>query len=210
MKRIAVIDHGMGNLHSVQKALMYVADGAKVQLTDRVEDLFAADRVVLPGQGAMRGCMRRLQDTGLAEAIKELVRCRPFLAICIGPQLLMEFSEENGGVEGLAVFAGSVRRFDFSAEAGKDLKIPHMGWNQVRQLRGHALWKGIADDAFFYFVHSYYLDPVCSDAVVGVCQYGIRFPAMFASENVFASQAHPEKSGACGLQLLNNFVHWSV
>jgi len=206
---IAVVDYGMGNLRSVSKALEHVAPGAVVKVTAQPGDLRAASHVVVPGQGAMPDCMRELRARGLADAVSEAARSKPFLGICIGLQMLFDFSEE-GGVRGLSVIPGSVRRFPpgLADEAGMRLKIPHMGWNEVTQLRPHPLWNGVADASRFYFVHSYYADPAEESVASGRCTYGLPFTAAVARDNMFAVQFHPEKSQAAGLQLLRNFVYW--
>lgn len=206
---IAVVDYGMGNLRSVSKALEYVAPGAEVRVTARPEDLRAAGRVVVPGQGAMPDCMRELKDRGLADAVVEATRTKPFLGICIGLQMLFECSEE-GDVRGLAVLPGSVRRFPdgLKDSSGARLKVPHMGWNQVVQTKAHPLWDGIADESRFYFVHSYYAHESDPTLASGRCTYGLPFTAAVARDNMFAVQFHPEKSQAAGLRLLQNFVQW--
>ncbi len=206
---IAVVDYGMGNLRSVSKALEHVAPDAKVRITSRPEDLRVADRIVVPGQGAMPDCMRQLRERGLADAVVEATRAKPFLGICIGLQMLFEHSEE-GGVEGLGVLPGSVRRFPagLADAGGNHLKIPHMGWNEVMQSASHPLWHQIAEGSRFYFVHSYYADAADAGIQSGQCTYGLPFTAAVARDNMFAVQFHPEKSQAAGLQLLRNFVHW--
>ena len=206
---IAVVDYGMGNLRSVSKALQHVAPGAVVNVTARPEDLRTASHVVVPGQGAMTDCMRELRARGLADAVSEATREKPFLGICIGLQMLFDYSEE-GGVRGLSVLPGSVRRFPdgLADPAGARLKIPHMGWNEVAQLRPHPLWAGVADFSRFYFVHSYYADEAEEMLASGRCTYGLPFTAAVARDNMFAVQFHPEKSQAAGLQLLRNFVYW--
>ena len=206
---IAVVDYGMGNLRSVSKALEHVAPGAEVKVTARPADLRLARRVVVPGQGAMPDCMRELRERGLSEAVVEATRTKPFLGICIGLQMLFEHSEE-GGVEGLAVLPGVVRRFPrgLQDDSGARLKIPHMGWNEVVQELPHPLWDGIADAARFYFVHSYFVEHAQQSTASGRCTYGLPFTAAVARDNIFAVQFHPEKSQAAGLQLLRNFVHW--
>lgn len=204
---IAVVDYGMGNLRSVSKALEHVAPGATVTVTARPEDLRVAGRVVVPGQGAMPDCMRELRARGLADAVVEATRTKPFLGICIGLQMLFDLSEE-GGVKGLGVLPGTVRRFPAGMrdQAGLPLKIPHMGWNEVEQLAPHALWTEITDASRFYFVHSYYAE--AAEDASGRCTYGLPFTAAVARDNMFAVQFHPEKSQTAGLQLLRNFVHW--
>jgi imidazole glycerol-phosphate synthase subunit HisH len=207
--QIAVVDYGMGNLRSVSKALEHVAPEASVSIVTRPDDVRIADRVVVPGQGAMPDCMRELRGRGLADAVVEATRTKPFLGICIGLQMLFEYSEE-GGVEGLGVLPGAVRRFpaNLADASGTRLKIPHMGWNEVVQERSHPLWAEIADSSRFYFVHSYYVDHAEKGATSGRCTYGLPFTAAVARDNMFAVQFHPEKSQAAGLQLLRNFVHW--
>lgn len=204
-----MVDYGMGNLRSVSKALEHVAPGARVKVTAEAADLRAAARVVVPGQGAMPDCMRELRSRGLAEAVVEAARNKPFLGICIGLQMLFDFSEE-GDVKGLGVLPGSVRRFPAALKDpdGLRLKIPHMGWNEVRQEKAHPLWNGIQNGSRFYFVHSYYVDQGGSGLVSGECVYGMPFTAAVARDNMFAVQFHPEKSQAAGLQLLRNFVDW--
>lgn len=209
MNRIAVIDYGMGNLHSVGRALQTVAPRARVVVTDRADELRRADRVVFPGQGAIGVCRRELLRLGLLDEVLWATSERPFFGMCLGPQALMSRSEENGGTPGLGVFSGKVLRFpaDLSAD-GERLKVPHMGWNQVSQTQAHPLWHAIDDNAWFYFVHSYYLWPDEAEVIVGMTDYGIRFPSVIARANVFAVQFHPEKSARDGLQLLSNFCAW--
>ena len=206
---IAVVDYGMGNLRSVSKAIENVAADATIRITVRPEDLRRADRVVVPGQGAMPDCMRELRERGLAQAVVEAAGTKPFLGICIGLQMLFDHSEE-GRVDGLAVLPGTVRRFPSGMidRTGIPLKIPHMGWNEVAQSGAHPLWAGIPDASRFYFVHSYYADAVGSSFESGVCTYGIPFTAAIARDNMFAVQFHPEKSQSAGLKLLRNFVNW--
>jgi len=204
--KIAVVDYGMGNLRSVSKALEHVAPEASVVVTARPDDVRAAGRVVVPGQGAMPDCMRELRARGLAAAVVEATRSKPFLGICIGMQMLFEHGEE-GDTPGLGILAGTVPRFA-PPGSGARLKVPHMGWNEVFQVRAHALWEGIADASRFYFVHSYYPAPRDSAVSTGECIYGLRFTCAVARDNLFAVQFHPEKSQSAGLQLLHNFVHW--
>jgi glutamine amidotransferase len=170
----------------------------------------AAERVVFPGQGAMPDCMRELEARGLRQAVLEAAKTKPFLGICIGLQMLFEHSEE-GDVPGLGVFAGRVRRFPAGQMIdahGDKLKVPHMGWNEVSQSRPHPLWNGIADGARFYFVHSYYVDPVDRACIAGTTDYGIPFTSAVTRDNIFAIQCHPEKSAQAGLALLTNFIQW--
>ena len=210
MTSIAVIDYGMGNLRSVSKALEHVAPGARVQVTSDPEVVRQAERVVFPGQGAMPDCMREMDARGLRPAVLEAARAKPFLGICIGLQMLFERSEE-GDTPGLGVFPGQVKRFPPQAmrdAQGAKLKVPHMGWNEVMQVRPHALWRGIADASRYYFVHSYYIDAAKPELVAGQSVYGFLFTCAVAQDNIFAVQFHPEKSQSAGLALLANFVSW--
>ena len=200
--KIAVVDYGMGNLRSVSKAIEQVAPHAEVRVTARPQDILSADKVVVPGQGAMRDCMRQLAESGAREAVIEAARARPFLGICIGLQMLFEHGEE-GDTPGLALLPGEVPRFRLQG-----LKIPHMGWNEVVQARPHALWAGIADASRFYFVHSYYPAPREPALTAATTVYGRPFTCAIARDNIFAVQFHPEKSQSAGLQLLSNFVRW--
>lgn len=212
MQKIAIIDYNMGNLHSVERAVTHVAGGkATVAVTSDPDMIVQADRVVFPGQGAARDCMRELETRGMAEVVREVIQTKPFLGICMGMQVLMQHSEENGGIECLGVYAGNVRFFrNVHQEIGVRLKIPQMGWNQVWQQMEHPLWQGVKDGARFYFVHSYYVEPVTPDLIAGSTDYGISYASAIAKDNVFAIQAHPEKSADDGLKLLENFVNWEV
>jgi len=200
--RIAVVDYGMGNLRSVAKALEHVAPGAEVLATADPAAIRSAERVVVPGQGAMPDCMRQLAASGAREAVIEAAGAKPFLGICIGLQMLFERGEE-GDTRGLGLLPGNVPRFRVSG-----LKIPHMGWNEVLQRRRHALWAGIADRSRFYFVHSYFPAPRDEAVTAATCVYGMPFTCAVARDNIFAVQFHPEKSQSAGLQLLSNFVRW--
>jgi len=208
---VAVIDYGMGNLHSVASALEHVG-ARQVSVSNDPDVLRRADRVVFPGVGAIRDCMaeiRRLRcDELLLQALREEVK--PVLAICVGLQALMRRSEENGGVPCLDILPGEVRGFGhpLTDSDGTRLKVPHMGWNEVRQRRLHPLWEGIPDDTRFYFVHSYYVHAEDRDLVAGTVRYGVEFDAALAKDNLFAAQFHPEKSHTAGLQLLRNFLAW--
>ncbi len=210
MTSIAIIDYGMGNLRSVAKALEQVAPQARVWVTQQRRDVLHADRVVFPGQGSIRDCMRELARWDLIEVVQDAARSKPFLGLCLGPQALLDFSEENGGVEGLKVLPGRVRWFGELRDpvSGERLKVPHMGWNQVRQTQNHPLWAGIAQDSRFYFVHSYYLQPADETLVAGQTCYGFAFASAIARDNLFAVQFHPEKSAQAGLRLLANFAAW--
>ena len=211
-QKIAVIDYGMGNLRSVAKAIEHVADNAQVRTTDDPGYIAAADRVVFPGQGAARDCMAAIGDHHLNRAILQAAASKPFLGICMGLQVLMRHSEENGGTDLLNLFAGEVKRFDGLAmgDNGLPLKIPHMGWSPVHQLAAHPLWEGIADQSRFYFVHSYRVVPEDVSVIAATTDYGVRFTSAIASDNLFATQFHPEKSADTGLQLLRNFVNWDI
>ena len=200
--KIAVVDYGMGNIRSVSKALEHVAPRAEVLVTADARAIGAADRVVVPGQGAMPDCMRQLAASGAREAVVAAAGAKPFLGICIGLQMLFEHGEE-GDTPGLGLLPGRVPKF-----AASGLKIPHMGWNEVLQARAHALWDGIADRSRFYFVHSYYPQPADGALTAATCAYGVSFTCAVARDNIFAVQFHPEKSQNSGLRLLSNFVQW--
>jgi imidazole glycerol-phosphate synthase subunit HisH len=208
---IAVIDYGMGNLRSVARALEHVAPSVTVRITSDPLVVQAADRVVFPGQGAMPDCMRYLSESGLEESVRAAAATKPLLAVCIGEQMLFERSEE-GDTQGLALFAGEVVRFrakDMQSADGSRLKVPHMGWNRVHQARPHPLWDGVADDSWFYFVHSYYVVPQDGALSAGISDYGGTFTCAVARDNIFATQFHPEKSAAAGLRIYENFSRWA-
>ncbi|MDY0250274.1 MAG: imidazole glycerol phosphate synthase subunit HisH [Pseudomonas sp.] len=208
MQTVAVIDYGMGNLHSVGKALEFVG-ASRVQITSDPQVIRDADRVVLPGVGAMRDCMAEMERFALLEVIREVSKDRPFLGICVGMQALLDSSEENGGVECLGLFPGQVRYFGQNLQVeGERLKVPHMGWNNVEQRLDHPMWHNIPDQTRFYFVHSYYVQADNQRQVAGRCEYGLPFAAALADGSCFAVQFHPEKSHTHGLQLLQNFVAW--
>ena len=212
MTSVAVIDYGMGNLRSVVKAIEHVAPRARVLLTSNADEVVRADRVVFPGQGAIAGCMTALDACHLRAAVLQAVQTRPFLGICLGLQALYDFSEEGGGVKGLGVLPGRVPRFPpdrmHDDATGQALKVPHMGWNQVQQVKGHPLWKDIPDGSRFYFVHSYFVNAGERADVAGITEYGLRFTSAAARANIFAVQFHPEKSAQAGLKLLKNFMAW--
>jgi len=213
MTTIAVIDYGMGNLRSVCKALEHVAPKARVNLVTTADALMASDRVVFPGQGAIRACVAALDNHKLHEPLMQALQQKPFLGICLGLQALYESSEEGGGTAGLGVIPGTVKRFPPAAmlEAdGSRLKVPHMGWSRVQQETTHPLWKNIENGSRFYFVHSYFAETTDSSWISGTTDYGVRFTSAAARENIFAVQFHPEKSQHAGLQLLENFVQWDV
>jgi glutamine amidotransferase len=209
MNSIAIIDYGMGNLHSVSKAVEHVAPDAHVVVTSDVAIIREADRVILPGVGAIRDCMHEIHRLGFDALVKEVSQDRPLLGICVGMQALLEHSEENEGVDCIGLFSGNVKHFGESLyENDVRLKVPHMGWNQVQQSVEHPMWQGIEDQSRFYFVHSYYV-PASTKHVVGQTQYGKTLAAAIAHDSIFAVQFHPEKSQHSGLQLLKNFAAWS-
>jgi glutamine amidotransferase len=203
-QRISIVDYGMGNLRSVQKALVHVAPGAQVSITADPEAIRGADRVVFPGQGAMPDCMRALHESGLGDAVEEAARSKPFLGLCIGQQMLFERSAE-GDTPGLGVLPGRVLGFAHSP----GIKVPHMGWNEVWQAKPHPLWRGIADGSRFYFVHSFYCEPGAEGLAAGTTSYPNAFTSAIARDNIFATQFHPEKSATAGLTLLSNFATWN-
>lgn len=211
--KVAVVDYGMGNLHSVLKSVQTAQQlsgiTAEIVLTDRAEEVAAADRIVFPGQGAMPDCMAALERSGLGEALADGLKNKPFFGICVGAQLLFEHSEE-GDTAGLGWFGGEVKRFaaGLHDEAGNRLKVPHMGWNRVRQTRAHPLFDGIGDGERFYFVHSYYFAPQNREIVLGESDYPQPFACVVGRDNVFATQFHTEKSHQAGLLLLKNFLGW--
>lgn len=209
MQRIAVVDYGMGNLHSVEKALEHVAPDADVVVTPDAALIASADRVVFPGVGAIRDCIGEIRRLGLDEVVATAISEKPVLAICVGMQALMDASEENGGTACLSIVPGQVRWFgqDLHDADGHHLKVPHMGWNQVVH-SAHPMWDGIEDGTRFYFVHSYYVEPQDASLVTGRCDYGVGFCAALAQQNLFAAQFHPEKSHVAGMQLLRNFSRW--
>ena len=219
-RTVAVVDYGMGNLRSVAQAVAHVArevstsgDEIEVVVTAKPEVVFAAERVVLPGQGAMRDCMRELRESGLQAAVLEAAATKPLLGVCIGMQMLLDRSEEGeGGTPGLGLIPGEVVRFRLDGRLqpdGSRFKVPQMGWNEVFQARPHPLWRGIPDASHFYFVHSYYARPSDERHSAGETDCGGRFTSALAAGNIFATQFHPEKSAAHGLALYRNFLHWT-
>lgn len=212
MSTIAIIDYGMGNLHSIAKALEHVAGKERVIVSGDHGKILAADRVVFPGVGAMRDCMAELEQSGLDTVVKQAAAEKPLLGVCLGMQALLDHSEENQGTDCLGLIPGNVRHFPETApgnNGSERLKIPHMGWNQVQQRRGQAMWTDIPNNSRFYFVHSYYVETSRAEDVSATTRYGIDFASVLAHENIFAVQFHPEKSQHAGLQLLSNFVHWN-
>ncbi|VAW97983.1 Imidazole glycerol phosphate synthase amidotransferase subunit [hydrothermal vent metagenome] len=214
MTSVAVIDYGMGNLHSVAKALESVAnEGVEVIVTHDRNKIEQADHVVLPGVGAIRDCMKEIRRLGVDSVVRDVIAAdKPLLGVCVGMQALMTLSDENNGVECLKILPGHVAYFGddlHDSDTELRLKIPHMGWNQVHQTFDHPLWNNIEQDARFYFVHSYYVEPVDIGMIAGSSNYGISFTAAIAKANVFATQFHPEKSQHAGLQLYKNFLNWN-
>ena len=227
LKKVAVVDYGMGNLRSVSQAVAHVAQGTgfEVIVTARAQDVLDADRVVLPGQGAMPDCMRELAESGLREAVLHAAAHKPLFGVCVGMQMLLDHSQEGPagvGTPGLGLIAGEVVKFDLAGRHqpdGSRFKVPQMGWNQVSQGSSagpggpggqppHALWRGVPDGAYFYFVHSFYARPSDARHTAGEADYGASFTAALARDNIFATQFHPEKSADHGLALYRNFLHW--
>ena len=216
MPSVAVIDYGMGNLRSVAQAVIAAAHGSGVQvhITSDPQQVLDADRVVLPGQGAMRDCMRELTDSGLLPAVLEAARQKPLFGVCVGMQMLLEHSAEGGpgGTPCLGLMPGQVVRFELDGQVqpdGSRFKVPQMGWNKVRQTRPHPIWNGVPDHSYFYFVHSFYARPIDGRHTVGETDYGQSFTSAISSDNIFATQFHPEKSADMGLMLYRNFLSWS-
>jgi imidazole glycerol-phosphate synthase subunit HisH len=211
-RTVAVVDYGMGNLRSVSQAVAHVARDAdlRVIVTGNPEEVYAAERVVLPGQGAMRDCMRELADSGLLDAVRDAAARKPLMGVCVGMQMLLDHSEEQD-TPGLGLIGGQVKRFRLDGRLqpdGSRYKVPQMGWNRVHQ-RPHAMWAGVPDGAYFYFVHSYHAAPSDARHSVGETDYGDRFTSAIARDNIFATQFHPEKSADHGLALYRNFLHWA-
>ncbi|MGH6637778.1 MAG: imidazole glycerol phosphate synthase subunit HisH [Polaromonas sp.] len=220
VKRVAVVDYGSGNLRSVSQAVQHVAEGSgyEVLVTSRAQDVLDAERVVLPGQGAMPDCMRALAESGLQEAVLHAAAHKPLFGVCIGMQMLLDKSQEGppgAGTPGLGLIPGEVVKFDLAGKIqpdGSRYKVPQMGWNQVYQSLSagspHPVWAGVPDGAYFYFVHSFYARPSDARHIAGEADYGARFTAAIARDNIFATQFHPEKSADHGLALYRNFLHW--
>ncbi len=213
---VAVIDYGMGNLHSVASALRKINSEAKVTITSDAQTILRADRVIFPGVGAIRDCMAEILRLGIDKVVRDVIASgKPLLAICVGMQALMQHSEENNGVDCLSILPGQVLFFGNKSfgdplkdSNGEKLKVPHMGWNQVHQTIAHPLWNGIAQDSRFYFVHSYYIHCDKPEYIAATAQYGVQLHAALAHKNLFAVQFHPEKSSDAGLRLLQNFLVW--
>lgn len=209
MTKVALLDYGMGNLHSAAKALTCV--GADVILTHDPKQVAKADKIVFPGVGAMKDCMAGMAEAGIDAVVRDVVFNKPVMAICVGMQALFDKSAENGGTDALSILSGDVRRFDDSwiDPNGSPIKVPHMGWNTIHGMDlSHPLWQGIGENTHMYFVHSYYCHPTDSDLTAAICEYGQPFCASIIKDNLFATQFHPEKSHTAGLQLLKNFINW--
>jgi imidazole glycerol-phosphate synthase subunit HisH len=216
MPSVAVIDYGMGNLRSVAQAVMAAAHGSGVDVTITADpkQVFAADRVVLPGQGAMRDCMHELSDSGLLPAVLHAAAHKPLFGVCVGMQMLLDHSAEGDatGTACLGLIPGEVVKFELNGQHqadGSRFKVPQMGWNRVRQTRPHALWSGVPDNSYFYFVHSFYARPLDVHHTAGETDYGQPFTSAISKDNIFATQFHPEKSADMGLMLYRNFLSWS-
>ena len=212
-KTVAVIDYGMGNLRSVANAVKASAAGTgfDVIITQRPEEVRSAERIVLPGQGAMRDCMACLRDSGLQEAVLEAAASKPMFGVCVGMQMLLDHSDEQD-TPGLSLFKGNVHKFELQGRLqpdGSRYKVPQMGWNRVFQTQAHPIYAGVPDESWFYFVHSFYAKPALQAHSAGETDYGERFTAALARDNIFATQFHPEKSAAQGLALYRNFLHWN-
>jgi imidazole glycerol-phosphate synthase subunit HisH len=216
-RTVAVVDYGMGNLRSVSQAVLHVAadSGLQVVVTQRPDEVYAAERVVLPGQGAMRDCMHELRHSGLQEAVLDAAARKPLMGVCVGMQMLLDHSDEQD-TPGLGLIPGQVRRFALEGRLQSDgsrYKVPQMGWNQVLpQAHGgapHPLWQGVPAHSWFYFVHSYYAVPAQAAHSAATTDYGGRFTCAVARDNIFATQFHPEKSADQGLALYRNFLAWA-
>jgi imidazole glycerol-phosphate synthase subunit HisH len=212
-KTVAVVDYGMGNLRSVSNAVKEAAKGTgfEVIITQRPDEVRAAQRIVLPGQGAMRDCMACLQESGLKASVLEAAQNKPMFGVCVGMQMLLNHSDEQN-TPGLGLIPGQVHKFELAGrlqDDGSRYKVPQMGWNRVRQSQPHAVWGEVADDSWFYFVHSFYAKPLLAAHSVGQSDYGAQFTAAIARDNIFATQFHPEKSATQGLALYRNFLHWN-
>ena len=216
MASVAVIDYGMGNLRSVAQAVIAAAHGSGVEvvITSDPAEVRKAERVVLPGQGAMRDCMRELHDSGLMPEVLHAAANKPLFGVCVGMQMLLDHSAEGGagGTACLGLIPGEVVKFELNGQHqpdGSRFKVPQMGWNQVRQTSQHPLWSGVPDNSYFYFVHSFYAKPLDVRHTAGVSDYGQLFTSAVSRDNIFATQFHPEKSADMGLMLYRNFLSWS-
>ena len=216
MKTVAIVDYGMGNLRSVTQAVMHAAEHEGVQAVwaRTPQEVMDAERVVLPGQGAMRDCMRELHDSGLLPEVLHAAANKPLFGVCVGMQMLLDHSAEGdaGGTACLGLIPGEVVKFELQGRHqadGSRFKVPQMGWNRVRQASQHPLWAGVPDDSYFYFVHSFYARPLDVRHTAGETDYGQVFTSAISRDNIFATQFHPEKSADMGLMLYRNFLSWS-
>ena len=203
MKTIVIVDYGMGNLSSVIKATEYVAPNSNVIVSSDFEEIDNADKIIFPGQGAAKNCMSSISKKKLESVIKKNSKEKPFLGICMGMQVLMDFSEENEGTSCLGIIKGNVRKFK---NLNNNIKIPHMGWNKIKKNNDHPIWNGIRDESYFYFVHSYLIEPESDADIIGVTEHGEKFCSVIAKQNIIAIQGHPEKSSSAGLKFLKNFI----
>ncbi|MBH32541.1 MAG: imidazole glycerol phosphate synthase subunit HisH [Gammaproteobacteria bacterium] len=211
MEIIVIVDYGMGNLNSVSKAMQYIVKGKqRVLTTSNPKEIYDSDKVIFPGQGAAESCMQNIKERNLEDAIIKSASEKPFLGICMGMQILMDKSSENNSTECLGIIKGEVKKLNSKNSSGEKIKIPHMGWNNIRQKTNHPIWHKIKDESFFYFVHSYFVEPSDKSIVVGTTQYDNEFCSVLAFENIVAIQGHPEKSSDVGLQLLKNFSNIKV
>jgi imidazole glycerol-phosphate synthase subunit HisH len=213
MRTVAVVDYGMGNLRSVSNAVRHVAQGSgfEVIVTSRPEEVRAAERIVLPGQGAMPDCMREFRESGLMDSVLEGAASKPLMGVCVGMQMVFDRSEE-GPTQGLGLVPGEVLKFRLEGQRqpdGSRYKVPQMGWNPVFQMQPHPMWAGVPQASYFYFVHSFYARPSDVRHSLGEAEYGVRFTAAVGRDNIFATQFHPEKSADQGLALYRNFLHWT-
>ena len=203
MKTIVIVDYGMSNLSSVIKATEYVAPNSNVIVSSDFEEIDNADKIIFPGQGAAKNCMSSISKKKLESVIKKNSQEKPFLGICMGMQVLMDFSEENNGTSCLGIIQGNVRKFK---NLNNNIKIPHMGWNKIKKNNDHPIWSGIKDESYFYFVHSYLIEPESDAEIIGVTEHGEKFCSVIAKQNIIAIQGHPEKSSSAGLKFLKNFI----
>ncbi len=204
MKTIAIIDYGMSNLSSVVKAIEYIAPNEKVIVSSNAVEIDNSDKIIFPGQGAAKNCMKSIYEKKLEKVIKKNSKEKPFLGICMGMQVLMDFSDENNGTQCLSVIKGKVEKL--KSQKNNKIKIPHMGWNKIIKKNDHPIWHNIKDGSFFYFVHSYYINPLEKSTIIGETEYGKIFSSVIAKNNIIAIQGHPEKSSDVGLQFLKNFI----
>jgi len=204
LKTIAIIDYGMSNLSSVVKAIEYIAPNEKVIVSSNAVEIDNSDKIIFPGQGAAKNCMKSIYEKKLEGVIKKNSKEKPFLGICMGMQVLMDFSDENNGTECLSIIKGKVEKL--KSQKNNKIKIPHMGWNKIIKKNDHPIWHNIKDGSFFYFVHSYYINPLEKSTIIGETEYGKIFSSVIAKNNIIAIQGHPEKSSDVGLQFLKNFI----